>query len=278
MLLLFAFLSVAFLVMLIVGLVKPTAVVFWSKSRTRAKVLLVYGLGAIVFFLLMGIVSPDDEVTKTQTAKEFYGQIVYEASVTGDESSAKSLAEIGIPSRTIVQFGRNGFQCTEEGGLTDGTFLTDTVKNVAWFLDHQGKKAIRGVYSNIDANANDMLKNMLPYTFRTELEKLNETQTICGFSTTKYKVLKSGFVRDYATAYVWITKDLKLPLRRYDFQTERKRMVAPLPLALINDVGAILKAEVHETGVIVTYTATSIETKDFDSFSIPEGYSVAKEE
>lgn len=70
---------------------------------------------------------------------------------------------------------------------------------------------------------------------------------------------------------------MKFPLRRYDFQTERKRMVTPFPLSLINDIGAILKVEVNEAGVIVTYTATSIELKEFDTFKIPEGYTIVND-
>ena len=54
-------------------------------------------------------------------------------------------------------------------------------------------------------------------------------------------------------------------------------MVTPLPLSLINDVGAILKVEVEEAGVLVTYTATSLEQKDYNAFEIPEGYTIVND-
>lgn len=272
--LLFAFLTFAFLVMLIIGLIKPSAVIFWSTHKTRGKALLIYGLGLIVCFVLLGVVSPTED---KQVSKEFYGEIVYQAEVSGDSSIARSLADMGIPHLTTIQIGKNSFQCTEEGGLTDGTFFKDTAKYKSWYLDPRSKTAIYGTCSDIDENVNDALRQLLPYNYKTDLEETGEEEVICGYTTKKYKVLKSAYIRDYATAWVWITKDLKFPLRRYDFQTQTKRMVSPLPLTLINEIGAILKVEVHETGVVVTYTATRLIEKDYGAFSIPEGYAIVSD-
>ena len=272
--LLFAFLTFAFFVMLVIGSIKPSVVIFWAGNKTRGKVLLVYGLAIVVCFVVLGIVTPGDEKT---VAKEFAGEVVYETTISGENSAAKSLADMGIPTKTIVQFAKKGFLCTEIGGLTDGTFFKDTAKYKSWFLDHETQTANPGKCADLDDNATDLLKKMYPYTYGTELDKQDDTLTICGYKTQKYKVVHSAFVRDYATAYVWITKDLKFPLRRFDFQTERKRMVTPLPLSLINDIGAILQVEVAETGVVVTYTATRIAFKEFETFAIPDGYSVVSD-
>lgn len=275
MVLLFAFLTLAFFLMLIIGLITPSKAVFWAENKTRGKVLLVYGIATIASFLFLGIVSPPSEDKPIE--KEFTGLVIYETIVTGDSSEAKSLAEIGIPHRTIVEFGKRSFQCTEIGGLTDGIFFKDTAKYKSWFLDFNTKIATLGKCSDLDENATDLLKKMYPYTYGTELESMDDTLTICGYKTKKYKVVHSAFVRDYATAYIWIAKDLKLPLRRYDFQTDKKRMVTPLPLSIINDIGAILKVEVKETGVLVTYTAVTIQQKDLDIFEIPDGYTISSE-
>jgi hypothetical protein len=272
---LLSLLTIVFFVMLIVGLIKPSKVVFWSETRTRGKALLIYGVGTIVCFTLLGIFAPDDATPK-KNIKEFGGKVVFETTIEGEESDAKELAEFGIAKRTIIQFGENGFLCTEEGGLSNGTLLKNGEN--CYFLNHSQKTATKGNCGDIDANVTDELKKFLPYAYKTELDRLNETITICGYSATKYKVLKSQFVRDYATAYVWITSEIKFPLRRFDFQTNYKRMVTPIPLVLINDIGAILKAEVHETGVIVTYIATSIDENEVGSFNLPEDYQIVEEE
>lgn len=43
---------------LVVGLIRPKLVIRWGSRRTRGRVLLTYGLAAVVFFILFGITAP----------------------------------------------------------------------------------------------------------------------------------------------------------------------------------------------------------------------------
>ena len=84
---------------------------------------------------------------------------------------------------------------------------------------------------------------------------------ICGYRCRKYQVVKSGFVRSYASAQVWITCDIFLPQMRLDFQAENRRVLTPLSLQIGVDGGTILRMKVNEDKVVVTYTVTAISGK-----------------
>ena len=43
--------------LLVIGLIKPIVVILWGEKRTRGRVLIYYGISAIVFFVLFGISS-----------------------------------------------------------------------------------------------------------------------------------------------------------------------------------------------------------------------------
>ncbi|OHB71305.1 MAG: hypothetical protein A2W23_00235 [Planctomycetes bacterium RBG_16_43_13] len=43
--------------LLVIGLIKPIMVILWGEKRTRGRVLIYYGISAIVFFVLFGISS-----------------------------------------------------------------------------------------------------------------------------------------------------------------------------------------------------------------------------
>lgn len=194
MILLFAFLTVAFIVMLIIGLIKPSTAIFWGTNKSRSKVVLVYGVAAITSFIILMIVTPTNEKV---VPKEFTGEIVYEAVVSGDSTIARNLADMGISQRTIIQIGKNSFQCTEVGGLTDGTFLKDTAKYKSWFLDHDKKIAIHGTCSDIDENVNDALKLILPYpiTIKPNLRKPKKHRLLWDIIQRSIKCLNRRMLR-----------------------------------------------------------------------------------
>jgi hypothetical protein len=52
---LFIILALTALFMLLMGLINPEMSLFWSKTKTRAKVIQVYGTALIICFVLVGI-------------------------------------------------------------------------------------------------------------------------------------------------------------------------------------------------------------------------------
>ena len=66
---LFALLLLACFVLIVIGLIKPATVLFWNKKNpTRGKVILWYGLGIFICFIVIGVTAP--EVKKVQQASE----------------------------------------------------------------------------------------------------------------------------------------------------------------------------------------------------------------
>jgi hypothetical protein len=58
---LFAILFLLSLIVLIIGLFKPPLVIKWGKRRDRKMVLLLYGISALIFFILVGVTLPPEE-------------------------------------------------------------------------------------------------------------------------------------------------------------------------------------------------------------------------
>ncbi|WP_215831854.1 hypothetical protein [Pelorhabdus rhamnosifermentans] len=54
----FGFLFLLSLLILIVGIFKPTAVIRWGTVRNRKRVLLTYGITTFVLMMLVGITAP----------------------------------------------------------------------------------------------------------------------------------------------------------------------------------------------------------------------------
>ncbi len=65
------FLLIGCLLALLVGLLKPTLVLWWSKAilKTRRKVLTIYGIGALVSMVLLGIFAQGTEQPTNELAK-----------------------------------------------------------------------------------------------------------------------------------------------------------------------------------------------------------------
>ena len=60
--------SITFLV-IIIGLIRPSLVVRWGEKRTRGRVLLYYGIGAMVLGSLASAVMPDEVREKQEQAR-----------------------------------------------------------------------------------------------------------------------------------------------------------------------------------------------------------------
>jgi hypothetical protein len=58
---LFAILFLLSLIILLIGLFKPALVIKWGKRRDRKMVLLLYGITALIFFILVGVTLPPEE-------------------------------------------------------------------------------------------------------------------------------------------------------------------------------------------------------------------------
>jgi hypothetical protein len=74
---LFALLVLASLILLVIGIFKPTTSLFWDKnSPTRKKSLLIYGGLTILFFVLFGVTTDKKNITEpTETKSEITKQI-----------------------------------------------------------------------------------------------------------------------------------------------------------------------------------------------------------
>lgn len=71
---LFALLCIIALIAMIVGLIKPDKVVFWSKEKSKKQVLLVYGIGFLVLMIISGATSdktnPKDKTSTSDSQVE----------------------------------------------------------------------------------------------------------------------------------------------------------------------------------------------------------------
>ncbi len=263
---------------LLLGLIKPKLVIYWG-SRKRTKVIFIYGLLLLLSFILFAVTLDEKELESNEQREEEVSiapcvSITYDISCTGSNSTGVELFKASSPVKVNISYSGNLFRMLEEGG-TSGYVLADFDKKEAYLLDTLNRTATKATYTDIEESMQDEnMQKMMPYHYRPQLKETSETEIICGYNCRKYKVLKSGFVRAYAKADVWITDKLLLKPMRYDFQTDYKRILNPLPLQLGVDKGTVMKAVVDENDVIVTYkvTSSSTEMPDETLFVVPEDY------
>ncbi len=269
------------------GLIKPSIVIFWG-GKTRKQVLTLYGPAILLTFILFSITidtkgskntNNENDTLKTKpVAASPYGSITYEVSCTGSNKDGVDLFNAYSPVVISIYYSGDKFRMIEKEG-TAANIIADS--NHVYFLDSLKKTAIKGACADMEKTMQDeRMRKFMPTYYRAVIEKTTETCNICGFKCKKYKVPKSGFIKAYATAVAWITNDITLKQMRFDFQTEYKRILTPLPLQIGIDSGTVLKMEVNENNVIVTYTAVSVskDKPDDNLFVLPEKYQIIKEE
>ncbi len=107
------------LVGLVVGLISPKLAIRWGSRRTRGRVLLTYGLAAVVFFILFGIIAPPTqqpavppEPEVEEVDKGHYSTLeVTDVSVSGDKVLISGRTDLPDGASVIVGFdvwGRSG--------------------------------------------------------------------------------------------------------------------------------------------------------------------------
>ena len=206
-------------------------------------------------------------------ATPWTGRVVYEQTATGDSDGAKSFRSMAA-KRVVVHFAKGMHRQDEEGGMNAGSYIVRADKVGSLKLDHTKRRTERGGAMDLE-KTDEKVKAFMPWHFKTDLEKTDETDTILGHAVRRYKVKRSAFVRQGATAYVWIAEDVNLPKRRYQFEFEFTRAISPVPLSIPVPKGAILKAEILDQGTPVTITVTALEpgTPDPKLFEKPADYS-----
>lgn len=265
MFILFAVLLPMLVLAFIAGLIKPSLVIYWG-NRTRKQVLLIYGAGILIAFILLGVFMPPDKegvtnekATVSNTWKS--GSISYAVECTGSNSKGVDLFKAYSPTAIDLFFTGDTLVLEEKEG-TAGFIFADSLYKRVYFLDTITKTKTRGKGVSMETEFQDeKTQKAMPAYYRAELKETSEKATICGHSCTKFNVEKSGFVRAYAKAEVWISDEVLLPQLRFDFQTEGKRILTPLPLQIGIDKGTILKMVVNEDNVIVTYTVTAVSSE-----------------
>jgi formylglycine-generating enzyme required for sulfatase activity len=202
----------------------------------------------------------------------FAGHVVYEQSAEGESDGAKAFRGLAA-GKVTVYFSEKGHRQEEDGGLNEGAVILRTGAKGALFLDPKKRTSERGGGMDLEKDRKK-LEAFMPWHYKTELEALDETDTICGYPVRKYRVKKSAFVKKDAVAHIWIAETLSLPARRYQFEFEYKRITSPIPLSIPVPKGAILKAHIVDAGVPVTIVATEVVAGEPDAslFVKPESY------
>lgn len=237
------------------------------------------------FLLQFFFLSCKQNSNKTETSNSeklpdriFYGQLQYKVTATGGDSNSIALFFEFAPNMIDIYYKNNLFRMVERGGLSNGNLLINQSTHEGWQLDTVQKIAYKGEYSNLDS-ATDKLKELMPQHFSPDVEATGDTDTIAGILCEKYKVIRSGFIPENAQAYFWATKNFIFPPSRFDMQSEINRVSVPPPLNIGYKYGAILKMQILENNITVTYTATYLkETNLPDSiFIIPDAYSKSEQ-
>ncbi|MCX6239243.1 MAG: hypothetical protein NTY07_17070 [Bacteroidia bacterium] len=273
---------------IVLGLIKPSIVIF-RGAKTRKKVITVYGLAILLAFVLFAITIDDkgsksknkenDTLKNEAVAVAPFASVIYDVSCTGSNKESVDLFKTFSPVTISIYYSNDKFRMIEKEG-TAGNIIADFSNKQVFFLDSLTKTATKATCTDMEAAMKDEnMRKLMPTHYRAILEETPETLNICGFKCKKFKLVKSGFVKAYATAVVWITNDIILKQIRFDFQTKNRRILTPLPLQVGIDGGTILKMEVNENNVIATYTAISISTNKpaYNLFELPEKYQIKEE-
>ncbi len=208
----------------------------------------------------------------------FQGTITYTAKATGEPEAAK-LFNDSQSNELIVSWSEEGFEQRESKGWNEGKVVYWKKSNKAMYCNAPEMKKVEAIIEDL-SKTDPKVKAFMPQLFAYELTPLDEFETIAGFASQKFKVVRSGFVKSGADAFVWIAKDLKISPSQYKFETDWRQILAVLPLQFGFTEGAILRAQISEpsfTGagtVDVTYEVKTIRPGylPIDFLMIPDGY------
>jgi hypothetical protein len=215
----------------------------------------------------------DVPVKETTTRSLFYGKVVYSSEAISSDTVLVNSLNMFTPHTIEVYFDSTHFRMIEYGGLSHGNIIIDKMLKEVWQLDTAKKLAHLGEYSDL-SDPSSALKSTLPDHYAPLVEKTNDTLTICGYVCEKYKVVRSGFIPEKDSAYIWVAKDIRFPSCRFDIQTEINHAVVPPPLYIGFEEGAILKLEVNSKNYTRIVEVKSLNENMFPQgiFEIPDNY------
>lgn len=216
---------------------------------------------------------PETQVQENSPRTLFYGKVVYSSEAVSSDTVLVNSLNMFTPHTIEVYFDSTHFRMIEHGGLSHGNIIIDKLLKEVWQLDTVKKMAHLGEYSDL-SDPSSVLKSTLPDHYAPIVEKTNDTSTICGYVCEKYKVVRSGFIPEKDSAYIWVAKDIRFPSSRFDIQTEINHAVVPPPLYLGYEEGAILKLEVNSKNYTRIVTVESLNENMFPEgiFEIPDNY------
>ncbi len=224
------------------------------------------------------------------SAADWSGRISWESSVTPVDPSNKDnvdMAEMvssmapdfsyhcSPDERSIVFTSLSKYSKT----YTDRIWYSNDADQTFWYVKNRYKE-INTIDSgqwqtaknaDFDRDTQQNVKDFLAHKklYSTDIEKIGDGEVIAGLPTTHYRVVKSGFVREHASAELWIHDAITLTRARWQSKvlnedgTEKATLSAsPLPLSIPVDTGVILKIVVIENGVNLSYTATEVQAND----------------
>lgn len=205
---------------------------------------------------------------------EFQGSMTFTAEATSDIAGDVLIFYDFTAARVDLAFAKNKFRMIEHGGQSNGNILLFSDTKTVYHLDTIDNTAYKGEYSDLD-NASELIKSQMPDHYSPTFEDLHQTETISGFLCSKYKILRSGFIRHNTEVTIWATDAFVYPHVRFDIQTDRNKVVVPMPLLIGFRNGAVLKMEIQDADLKVVYTASNIiQQVDSSLFIIPANYTI----
>lgn len=206
-------------------------------------------------------------VTPLFSQDVFSGQITYDIEVTGDQAEmmAGMMPEAYI--FTLDGDGRAKFKI--EGGMVAamfGEFYIDGNTGDSYMVKHSEQVAY-DMSGGDDASESSKEND-------ADVEKLNETATIAGYKTQKYKVTSTNEKGEKTVTYVWIAEDLSIGKLK-----DAENLEGGAESFFVEGVNGFplkIESEIPQMGGNMIMKASSVEKKKYkkSDFEVPAGYEV----
>jgi hypothetical protein len=233
--------------------------------------------------LVLAAVLPSDFVVSNAAQQKepqpvpayFLGEVEYRVSASGTNKEGVEAFKAFSPVNIKIAYGKQGFRLIESGGAGNDVLLNyDT--GAAYLLDADAKTATKVSVQNLDGEDAGTMASVLPYHYKTDMQPTGKTATIGGQLCREYKVFKSAFIRNGATASMCVAEAVNFKPSRYSFQNESSRADSPLPLSVPIPKGAIMRMEINESGVAAVYEVVRLTpvAPPAAMFSVPADYKI----
>ncbi len=104
---LFSILLLASLGILIFGLIMPEKVIIWGEEKSRKKVIKVYGILSLVFFILIGLTAPDESNSSEPKGKKEKTAVQSNRDIKKDVSQKNYYDDYFMPLPVINKENKN---------------------------------------------------------------------------------------------------------------------------------------------------------------------------